>query len=211
MLRVFIQARMSSSRFPGKVLAPFRGQPMIKQVITRIANVVSREQIVVLSSIQPTDDPLAAYVDSLGISVYRGPLENVFRRFQLCLGAYPCDWVARISGDSPLMQDNVLRQVLAQVEDNDVDLITNVFPRTYPRGCSVEIINTATLSALKSDALIAEEQEHVTKVFYNHPDRYQIVNVASRNPALAKVDLTVDSLDDLARLENFDENTIEWE
>ncbi len=211
MVRVFIQARMSSARLPGKVLAPFHGQPLIRQVIDRVAEAVPRSQIVLVTSADPTDDPLACYVESLGVAVFRGPLANVLERFQRCAAAYPADWVIRISGDSPLMSSAVIRRVIAAAQTAEADVVTNVFPRTFPRGCSVEAINARSLAALDSTALTAEEQEHVTGVFYNHPDRYRIINVDSGRPELAAVDLTVDTLDDLRRLEAFDEAALGWE
>ena len=113
MVRVFIQARMSSQRFPGKVLAPFNGKPLIAQVIWRLTQVISADAVVVATSMEPTDDPLAAYVRELGIAVFRGPLSNVFRRFQLCLETYPCTWSVRICADSPLPSSDLLQGVMA--------------------------------------------------------------------------------------------------
>jgi spore coat polysaccharide biosynthesis protein SpsF len=201
--RIFIQARMSSARYPGKMLAPFRGQPLIQQVLTRVTTTMPGHPVIVLTSVEATDDPLTLYVDSLGVPVFRGPLDDVFGRFQQCLIQHPCAWVFRISGDSPLFDGSVAQTMLTYTNRRDIDLVTNVFPRTFPRGHSLEMINVATFMALESHELTPEEREHVTRVFYNHADAYRIVNVESGDPTLAGQNLTVDTLDDLRRLEAF--------
>jgi spore coat polysaccharide biosynthesis protein SpsF len=200
-VRVFIQARMGSTRFPGKVLAPFKGKPLIALVIGQVTRAVSVDAVVVATSCEPADDPVASYVRDLGISVFRGPLDNVFRRFQLCLEAYPCTWFFRICADSPLLYGALLQAVMTYRHRSDLDLVTNVYPRTFPKGQSVEMIRAATFAAIDSDRLTTEEQEHVTKYFYNQPGRFNMLNVDSGNAALAKMSFVVDTIEDLRRLE----------
>jgi spore coat polysaccharide biosynthesis protein SpsF (cytidylyltransferase family) len=201
MVRVFIQARMSSQRFPGKVLAPFNGKPLIAQVIGRLTPVIAADAVVVATSTEPTDDPLAAYVRQLGLAVFRGPLANVFRRFQLCLEAYPCRWFFRICADSPLLQGALVSMVLAHSHRSDLDLVTNVFPRTFPKGQSVEMLRSKTFAALQGDLLTAEEQEHVTKYYYNNSSKFRILNLDSGDPQLGQMSYVVDTIEDIQRLE----------
>lgn len=204
-IRVFIQARMSSQRFPGKVLAPFRGQPLIRNVIDRVAHAVPLSQIVVVTSVDPTDDPLSLYIQHLQVACFRGSLEDVFSRFQRALNLYPCEWLIRVSGDSPLMDGEIITTMLDYAlhdpNRDQVSLYTNVFPRTFPVGHSVEIIHAQRFAAISADTLTADEKEHVTKVFYNHPAQYGIINRESGDPSLAQKRLVVDTLDDLRRLE----------
>lgn len=203
--RVFIQARMSSQRFPGKMLAPFRGQPLIRNVIERVAQAVPLSQIVVVTSVDPSDDPLSLYVQHLQAACFRGPLEDVFSRFQQALSLYPCEWLIRVSGDSPLMDGEIITRMLGYTlhdpNRDQVSLYTNVFPRTFPAGHSVEIIHAQRFAAIPADSLTADEKEHVTKVFYNHPSQYRIMNYESGEPSLTQKRLVVDTLDDLRRLE----------
>jgi spore coat polysaccharide biosynthesis protein SpsF (cytidylyltransferase family) len=91
--------------------------------------------------------------------------------------------------------------MLAYTEANDFDLITNVFPRTFPRGQSVELIHSAKFASIDPGRLTPQEQEHVTQVFYNHPDEFRILNIPSANPDLAEMNLAVDTIEDLRRLE----------
>src|SRR5687768_13033965 len=102
-LRAIVQARMSSQRFPGKVLAPFRGRPIIDHVVAAIRSALPEVPVVVATSTEHSDDPLAAYLGSTGTAFHRGPLADVFSRFRGCLVAHPADWVLRVCADSPLL------------------------------------------------------------------------------------------------------------
>ena len=191
---------MSSQRFPGKVLAPFKGRPLISHVIQTVSRVLPHLSVTVLTSNESSDDPLVAYLTRDDVSVFRGPLENVFERFSLCARQYDCEWILRICADSPLLDANVLKRVASRV-DESWDLITTVFPRTFPRGNNAELIRTATLLAIDATQLTAPEREHVTSVFYNHASRFRILNIESGNPKLAEFNFSVDTIDDLRRLE----------
>ncbi|MBI4343014.1 MAG: NTP transferase domain-containing protein [Candidatus Omnitrophica bacterium] len=201
MIRAFIQARMSSSRFPGKALAPLAGRPLIEHVIARAAAAMPAEQIVVATSTDPADDALAEHVRRLGIAVFRGSLGNLVERFQGCLGAHPCDWFFRICADSPFLDETLFARMMAYADDSEADLVTNLFPRTFPHGQSLEMVRAETFAALDSSQLSAEEQEHATRVFYAHPEAFQIVNLEPSEPVSLDVRLAVDTPEDIPRLE----------
>jgi spore coat polysaccharide biosynthesis protein SpsF len=198
-VRAFVQARMGSVRFPGKVLAPFRGEPIVKHVLRVVGSILPAEHIVLLTSIEPADDPLAWYVERLGYEVCRGPRDDVFNRFRDCVRSFPCDWILRISADSPLLDPDVLRAVVDS--DRSYDLVTTIHPRSFPRGQNAELIKAAVLLSLDGRLLTADDREHVTAFFYRHPERFAIRNVDSGDPALADRNLAVDTLEDLRRLE----------
>ena len=200
-LRAFIQARMSSKRFPGKVLAPLRGKPLIAHVIAQVARVIPPERMTVATSSEPSDDPLACYVKESGISLYRGPLEDVFKRFQLCLKEYPCSWFFRICADSPLLDSTLFQTMMTYGDRSDIDLVTNVYPRTFPKGHSLEMVYSATFAGIDPTTLTAEEKEHMTKVYYHHPQEFRILNIESTDPASSKTNLSIDTPEDLFRLE----------
>jgi spore coat polysaccharide biosynthesis protein SpsF (cytidylyltransferase family) len=202
LVRAFIQARMSSSRFPGKVLAPFRGRPIKAHVIAGVAQAMPIDRIVIATSRDTSDDPLASYARDLGIAVYRGPLDDVFSRFQECLETFPCEWFFRVCADSPLYDGALLSTVSKRSANRDVDIFTNVYPRTFPKGHSVEMINSATFAGIKTDRLSSEEREHVTKFFYARPSEFRIVNMESSEPSQPEINLCIDSIEDLHRLEN---------
>lgn len=200
-VRVFVQARMKSERFPGKVLAPLAGDPVIAHVVRRLATVVPRELITVATSLDASDEPLALYAASLGVSVFRGPLDDVFERFRLCLLRHQCDWFVRICADSPLLDVHVLRQVIRLSEEREADLITNAQIRTFPAGNGVEAVKSATFASIDPSRLNAVDREHVTRFYYSHPDEFRIVNVAHDRPDAAGESVAVDTFDDLRRLE----------
>jgi spore coat polysaccharide biosynthesis protein SpsF (cytidylyltransferase family) len=207
-VRAVVQARMSSRRFPGKVLAPFRRRPIIAHVLDRVAEVMEADRIVVATSTDPSDDPLALYVADLGVTVFRGPLAHVFDRFRLCVAKHPCDWILRVNADSPLLHPRVLRAVLEGAEHAVADLVTTIFPRTFPRGQNAELIRVATFLAINERELSAGDQEHVTTYYYRNADRFRIVNVASHDARLSEVSLAVDEVGDLARLEGLTDDEL---
>lgn len=199
--RVIVQARMSSRRFPGKMLAPLAGHPLIAHVFSRICEAVPRDRVILVTSEDVTDDPLAIYVGSvLGVTVFRGSLDDVVGRFQACLRAHPCDWFVRICGDSPAIDPSLFSWMLERVSD-DLDLLTNVAERTFPPGESIEIVRARTFLRWKPDELTPEEREHVTLHFYRHSERYRIRNVYATDTTLSGRRLVVDTIEDLRTIE----------
>ncbi|MCU1282794.1 MAG: hypothetical protein JWM53_6340 [bacterium] len=199
-VRVFIQARMSSRRFPGKVLAPFRGEPIIRHVLRAVERALPDLPRLVVTSVEPSDDPLAAYLEELRTDCFRGPLDDVIGRFRAALRAHPCDWILRICADSPLLDPEVLRRVVAARRD-DLDLVTTTEPRTFPKGQNAELIRTQTLLAIEDRELDAADREHVTTLMHRRRDRFRLHNVEADGPSRATDSVAVDTVDDLIRLE----------
>ena len=198
---IVVQARMSSARFPGTVLASLHGTPILAHVLNRLALAVPLGNILVATSDQPSDDPVAAYAPTLGVEVVRGPLDDVLERFRMCARLRPRQWIGRVNADSPLLDAAVVRRVLEARSGEPADLVTTVFPRTFPVGQNVELIRTDALLRLRDDELTSEDREHVTRFFYRHPDRFSIRNIESGQPTRPGDSLAVDTLDDLRRLE----------
>lgn len=206
----FVQARMSSRRFPGKMLAPFRGRPILDHVLDSVKRALPETPLALLTSDDPSDDPLAVYAQSRGVRVVRGALDDVLGRFRKALdsGEGDVEWVLRICGDSPLLSATVIRRVVDAARGSDADLVTTIQPRTFPRGQNAELIRASVLRALDDDRrLSAENREHVTQAIHQRPSEYEIVNVASGDPSLATRHHAVDTVEDLLRLEqaNIDE------
>ncbi len=192
---------MSSRRFPGKVLAPFNGIPIVRHVVDAAKQVLPPECVTVLTSRDPSDDPLAEYLRSIGQLVFRGDLNDVFFRFRQGLERFPCTWMLRLSADSPLLEPAVLSAVLDRIGKDQVDLVTTIYPRTFPKGQNAELVRTETFLSLPTADLSPDDREHVTAYFYRHPDRFRILNIDSGNPSLAETGLAVDTVEDLQRLE----------
>jgi spore coat polysaccharide biosynthesis protein SpsF len=197
--QIFVQARMSSARFPGKMLAPFHGRPLVAQVLERLG--ACGQQVVVLTSVDASDDPLADFVASrCGVKVFRGELDNVVGRFQAALAEYPCEWFVRISGDSPLIDASLVRAMIG-LSDKNHDVVSNVVRRTFPPGQSVECVRSDVFCALASNELTPDQREHVTQVFYDRPNNWRLRSVVCQDPKWAGVRMVVDHLDDLRALE----------
>lgn len=200
MFRVFLQARMNSQRFPGKVLAPLCGKPVIRHVLDRITEAMPPAAVVIATSTALSDDPLAAYAKSIGANVFRGDLENVVSRFQQCLKRFPCDFFFRICADSPLLDPDLVRAVAKRCVQG-VDLVTNVQERTFPAGQSVECLAAERFAALDTQTLDADEREHVTLHYYRKPAQFRIVNLRANTSEFVGQRLVVDTIEDLRRLE----------
>ena len=157
----FVQARMSSRRFPGKVLAELHGKPLITHVLSRIERALPSIGIVVATSDDISDDPLALYLKNCGVAVFRGPLSNVFERFRRCSFEYPCDWILRLCADSPFLDARVLQAVASYADMTTCDLVTTIFPRTFPKGHNAELIRVDTFMAIDMQELSTDDQEHV--------------------------------------------------
>ena len=198
----FVQARMSSRRFPGKVLAPFRGRPLIAHVVDAVRHALPAVPLVVVTSTDSTDDPLVAYLASVEVPTFRGPLDDVLGRFRAALDPYPATWIVRVCADSPLLSSRVLELATGAALGTDYDLVTTTLRRTFPKGQNAEVIRADALRAIEGRELDAEDREHVTRFFHRNPLRFRILNVESGRPELADLDHCVDTVDDLRRLES---------
>ena len=201
----FVQARMSSTRLPGKMLMNLQGKAIIDHILDAAATAVGQSNTVLLTSADRSDDPLARHAEKKGSVVFRGSLENVFGRFQGCLKQHPCEWFFRICGDSPFLDPTLLDAAWARAKTApQSDIITNVFPRTFPAGQSVELLNSHTFAGIGPDTLDDEDREHVTRTFYRHPEQYRIEALRAAQSYPQTPGFAVDTPEDLARLERFD-------
>ncbi len=192
---------MSSQRFPGKVLQPFLGQPILYHLLKTVESVSEVDQVVVLTSDHPSDDPLENYLRSIDCRLFRGPLEDVFGRFRAAAIQFPSDWVLRLCADSPLLSPLVVREVASRAAD-DVDVVTTRFDPPFPKGQNAELIRTQSLLDVDVDQLTDHDREHVTPWFYRHRDAYRIANANGVQIDLPDGEFTVDTPADLARLES---------
>ena len=193
---VVIQARMSSERFPGKVLAPLAGTPLLGHLLDRL----SRYRVVVATSTEQSDDPIANFCTERGAECFRGPLEDVAARIAGVVAATGVDAFVRVSADSPLLDPALVDRGVGLFSERAPDLATNVFPRTFPKGQSVEVVNARTFLAVEPELTDAADREHVTTFFYARPERFRIENF-SADEDLSGVNLAVDTPEDLARLD----------
>ena len=201
---VIIQSRMTSRRYPGKMLAPFLGKPVLSHVVDRLKKTKISSQIILATSEENSDDPLATYSNQLGLKVVRGSLDDVMKRFVLCLEQYKCDAFFRVCGDSPLLLPFLFEHAASIFRKNNFDLVTNIFPRSFPAGMTVELIRTKTFLEAQKDIYQSEDREHITRYFYNNHKKFKIYNIECANSSYLNLKLAVDNPDDLIRLQEWD-------
>jgi len=193
-----LQARMSSTRLPGKVMKPILGQPMIARQIERLRRARHLGALIVATSIGAEDDVVAAEAARCGALVYRGSLHDVLARYAGALAQHgPAEHVVRVTADCPLTDWTVFDQVVELHLASGADYTSNTVDRSYPKGLDVEIVRADLLTAAASEAADPYEREHVTPFFYHRPDRFNVRQLV-QTPRLDRLRWTVDTPDDYA-------------
>lgn len=194
-----IQARMGSQRLPGKSLARVDGRPLLQMVLERVHRCIAIDGCVVATSIDSSDDAVAHFCQTHGEPVFRGSLADVASRFREVARRESCDAFVRVNGDSPLIDPRLIDQGIGRYCACNYDLVTNVHPRTYPRGQSVEVVRTSAFERAYSLMSEPADFEHVTRVFYRRADDFRIGSFRHVCD-LSGVQMSVDSADDLERV-----------
>lgn len=199
MILAILQARMSSTRLPGKVLMPLAGAPMIVRQIERVARARRIDRLVVATSLNPGDDAIEKVVRKEGIAVHRGSLDDVLARFVGALEEHgPAEHVVRLTADCPLADPFVIDETIETLLETGADYASNTPPhRTFPKGLDIEVMTADTLRRAAAVASTPEEHEHVTWGIHQHPDRYRLA-FHSQPIDEGEVRWTVDRPDDYA-------------
>ena len=197
-----IQARMSSSRLPGKVLRIIRGKPLLDYLIERLRCCSQLDEIVLATSEEVSDDALFEFAISKSVRCYRGSLYNVAERILNAANELQADGIVRVCGDSPLLDHyQVDRFISIFRKDDNLDLVTNVQQRTFPKGQSIEILSISALERLIANELSQTQKEHVTEAIYLDPASFRILNIAN-DTSLENMQLSVDTDEDMRRFES---------
>jgi spore coat polysaccharide biosynthesis protein SpsF (cytidylyltransferase family) len=196
-----VQARMSSKRFPGKIIKKINNIELIIIIYKRLLQSKLLKKIYISTSNHKSDDKLCVFLKKKKINFLRGDLNNVSKRLLEQAETLKVKKFMRICGDSPLIDYNLLDEMILKSKNKSFDLFTNSFPRTYPRGMGIEIISVNILkNFIKKFNSI--EKEHVTQFFYNNAKKFKIINFKnSKN--LSKLNYCVDDKNDLNFLRAF--------
>ena len=192
-----VQARMSSTRFPGKVLADLQGKPMVIQQLERISQSQSLDAIVVATSTDASDDQLVEVLNSFGYTTVRGDLDDVLERFILAIDMYQPEVVVRLTADCPLTSPRVIDEVVTAFHASHADYLSNTMTPTFPDGLDVEVVKADVLREVAKASTDQPEREHVTLGVYRRNDQYQIENFAQSDD-LSDLRWTVDTSEDFA-------------
>ncbi len=191
-----LQARMSSSRLPGKVLMPIIGRPMLALQIERILFAGLIDGLVVATSTNTEDDAIEAMCITEGVPCYRGALDDVLGRFAGAMRQCHADHAVRLTGDCPLSDPSVIDAIVAHHLKGGFAYTSNCYPRSYPDGLDVEVMTRAALETADAEATRQQDREHVTPFIARQPDRFPRGNIALDQDRAA-LRITVDNLEDL--------------
>jgi spore coat polysaccharide biosynthesis protein SpsF len=192
-----VQARMGSTRLPGKVLADLAGRPMVTHVLERARRIEGVDEVVAAIPDLAEDDSLAGAIEALGLRVIRGSADDVLDRYLVAAEASDADAVVRVTADCPLLSPAVSSGVVAAFVADEVDYASNTLERTYPQGLDTEVMAATTLRAAADEAVAPEEREHVTPFIWRRPERFRLRSVRG-TPDRSALRWTVDEADDLA-------------
>jgi spore coat polysaccharide biosynthesis protein SpsF len=192
-----VQARLGSTRFPGKVLEPLGGTTVLGQVLDRLQRARTLEAIVVATTTSPRDEALVAYCERRATPVFRGSEDDVLARYHGAATRFGGDPIVRVTSDCPFVDPATLDRVVAAHRESGVDYTGNDLVRTYPLGLSVEVFAMAALVQAHGEAVQPDEREHVTPFIRARPYRFGLRNV-SAPPELSRPHyrITVDTPED---------------
>ena len=214
MTTAIIQARMSSTRLPGKVLLDLAGQPMLARVVERTRRARTIDRVVVATTVEPEDEPIVALCNSRGWSVSRGSRDDVLDRYYQAALSDGADPIVRITSDCPVIDPEIIDSVVKRL-DGAIEYASNINPRrTFPRGLDVEAFTFAALSTAWREDREQTGREHVTPFLYRHPERFRIALVESDKPEAASHRWSVDTPEDYELLrriyEHFRDDNFTW-
>lgn len=194
---IIVQARMSSTRLPGKVLLEVLGKPLLEYQIERLRRVRQADQIVVATTINAADDPITALCMRMGVPFWRGSEHDVLARYHDAARAHRAEVVVRVTSDCPLIDPSVIDATIAHYLRHraQLDYVSNSLERSFPRGLDTEVFSFDALAEAFAEAVDPAEREHVTPFLYRRPQRYRLGNVACRED-LSRHRWTVDTPQD---------------
>jgi spore coat polysaccharide biosynthesis protein SpsF len=193
-----IQARMGSTRLPGKILLPLADESVLAHTVIRARRARLVDSVTIATTTAATDDAVVAEADRLGVDAFRGSENDVLSRYAGAARAAGADIVVRITSDCPLLDSDLADQVITRyLSTPGLAYASNTIVRTFPRGLDVEVFSAAALARANADATLAFEREHVTQHFHKHAGTFPLGSVEG-DVDLSRHRWTLDTPEDLA-------------
>jgi spore coat polysaccharide biosynthesis protein SpsF len=190
---IIVQARMGSSRLPGKVLLKVLAQPLLEILLNRLSRCQLADQLIVATTTNETDRVIEDLAKRLAVPCYRGSEDDVLERYYMAARANDIDTIVRITADCPLMDPQLVDTIIETYsKSTGIDFVANTVVRTYPRGFDVEVFSFRSLAEVHEQARESYQREHVTPFFYEH---MKCLNHAAARDA-SNYRVTVDTLED---------------
>jgi spore coat polysaccharide biosynthesis protein SpsF len=172
-----IQARIGSTRLPGKVLVDLGGATVLARVVHRLERSQQITKMVVATTSVPADEVIVSECERLQVSCFRGSEDDVLDRYYQAARSYTADAVLRITSDCPLIDPELVDETVRVFRNEHADYASNVSPRTYPRGLDAEVMTSSALERAWREAREPYEREHVTPYLYEHPKSFRLASV----------------------------------
>ena len=178
---VVVQARLGSSRLPGKVLLPLAGKPLLQRMLERVLAAREPDEVMVATTTAPEDEPIRQLVSELGLRVASGHPTDLLDRHVGAARAAGADVMVKVPSDCPLIDPAVIDTVIAcyRRAAGAVDFVTNLHPPSWPDGNDVEVVPMEVLETAWREALRPHEREHTTPFIWDQPERFRLLNVRS--------------------------------
>ncbi len=201
---VIVLSRFNSSRLPGKALKKIKGKEVLTYIVERLSQVFTKDEIVIATSIEETDEPIINYCKNNNIKYYRGSLNNVAERFYEAGMHNNFDYLIRINGDNIFIDTDLLKELKEEALKNKYDFITNVKDRTYPKGMSIEVVRLThyakSLTYIKKSPILSE---HVTLYYYENilNDTSYFYKYNTEIKEVSGIQLALDTQEDFVKTE----------
>ncbi|WP_321419193.1 glycosyltransferase family protein [uncultured Methanomethylovorans sp.] len=198
-----IQARMGSTRLPGKVMKPLLGKPMLEHIITRVQASKMIDQIVIATTQKSEDNIISDYAKEHHVEFYRGSSEDVLDRYYQAAKKYDADVIVRITADDPLKDPQIIDEILHEYigASGKYDYISNTIIPTYPIGLDIEVFSFKSLSKAWMEAERQIYREHVTPYIWSNPQIFNLKNYEYTGENLSTLRWTVDTKEDFEFVE----------
>lgn len=221
MITAIIQARMNSTRLPGKIMMSVKNKPLLHYVINQVLQSKKINKLIVATTNSPQDDQVVKFTDLYGVEVFRGSEEDVLDRYYQCAKKYNADIIIRITSDCPLIDPHLIDKCITEFEKNQFDYFSNIHKKDgnewiyhlsgFPLGFAVEVFTFTVLEKAWNSAKKLSEKEHVTLYILNNPSLFKIGNMENHDD-YSDIHLAVDhKVDfDLVKtvIEHFPDNVI---
>lgn len=205
-----LEARMSSTRLPGKSMMDVAGEPLIKRVVDRIRLSKKINIIILATTINTEDDILEKFAVNEGIECFRGSEENVLERVVFAARKYQVKYIVELHGDNPFLDPKIIDAAIELYETSKSDYVSNTLEKTFPSGMRVQVFSTKELERIYYNTDDPAVNEHVSLYFYEHPEIYNIVNLkAPPEINRPEIRLTVDTEKDLKLIRTIYQKLIE--
>lgn len=188
-----VQARLGSTRLPGKTMMPLEGEPLLGHLVRRIRKSQLISGIIIATTTQERDDRIVRFAEEKNVRWYRGSENDVLDRFYQAALLHQLQTIVRVTPDCPMLDPRVTDRVIEKFLEGGHDYVSNVLTPTYPDGLDTEVFSFAALERAWKEARLPSDREHVTAYIVKHPEVFKLFNVDNKGSNLSWMRWTVDT------------------